>query len=121
IEGLTTLPSGALLLAAERDERGLIEVWRGEVRGWPMGAPPLALPGQRRADFSALARDGEDVFAVLRAASAVVKLARQADGGWSETVMWTFGATENAPTNAYLDATFGQAEGLTLTPTHVWI
>ncbi|HKO90030.1 MAG TPA: esterase-like activity of phytase family protein, partial [Polyangiaceae bacterium] len=123
LEGLTVLPDGALLLAAERQPRGLVELGAGrEPRRqlWPMPESAWPVPRQRPADFSDLSSSDGRVYALVRNAHLVVRLVRSGSG-WREERAWSYRAAENDPRFVYADTTFGLGEGLAIGPHEVFI
>jgi hypothetical protein len=118
IEGIAVLGGSTLLVAAERDPRGLIELQ-------PLNRPEVVLvqrmehsvhpvaPG-RGPDFADLAVWRDRVFALSRNQHLVVELRRTTDGRWEEGTAWSFAATENDPRHRYVDRTYGMAEGLAI-------
>lgn len=114
-EGLVRLPDGRLLLAAEREPRGLVELSFGggaaEARAWQLPASKHPAPKGRCDDFADLTLAGDQVFALYRNAHLVQRLERGATD-WQEREAWSYAATENDPRFAFDDATFGLAEGL---------
>jgi hypothetical protein len=121
LEGVAALPGGELLLAAERQPRGLIELGRGAsplVR--VMEESAWLVPQQRPADFSDLTVVDGRVYALVRNAHLLVRLERTTQG-WREERAWSYAATENAPRFVYADTTFGLAEGLAIGPNEIFI
>jgi hypothetical protein len=123
-EGITRLPAGGLLLAAERQPRGLIELdvdrAVGSARAWAMPESAYPLPVGRSPDFADLAILGGQVYALLRNAHLLVQLRRTALG-WEEGEAWSYAAAENDDRFAYADRTFGMAEGLAFGEDKVFI
>ena len=130
IEGLCPLPDGRWLVAAERSERGLLELRPNEdasgayaIHAWAMPVGPYAdrLPLLRPADYSDLALDGERVFALSRNMGLVVELRPGRDGEtpWVERAAWSFRAAEAAYPFAY--AFHGLMEGLAVRGHQVWL
>lgn len=124
LEGIARLADGRILLAAERSERGLIEMPAdGELsraQAWNMSMSAFALPHGRTPDFSDLASFENELFALVRGAHLVVKLERTT-AGWAEGAAWSFAATENDDRFGYLDRRYGVAEGLALDGNRVYL
>lgn len=126
LEGLALLPNGKLLLAAEREPRGVLE-WslsadpsatQGRAWAWPSAA---AGPFGRRPDVGDLAvTDSGGLYALLRGEHLVARLLPQA-GGYGEAGAWSFADTENEPRHRYRDMRYGRAEGLAFGPQQVFI
>jgi hypothetical protein len=116
-EGLLRLPSGALLLAAEREPRGLMKLARdlsvSSGGTWAMPSSAYAVPLERAADFCDLAMAGDRVYALMRNAHLIVEL-QETPNGFREGAAWSYAAAENAPEFAYADPRFGLAEGLAI-------
>src|SRR5690606_6284304 len=117
VEGVARLSDGRLVLAAERSERGLIELpASGELshaRAWSMPRTPFALGGTRLPDFSDLATADGALFALVRNGHLVVRLERTS-AGWNEQQAWSFARAENDAQHAYFDRRYGVAEGLAM-------
>jgi hypothetical protein len=124
LEGLTMLPDGALLLAVERQPRGLIELAPdGESRApqlWAMPESVWPVPRNRPADFSDLTFCDGRVYALVRNAHLVVRLQRTTRG-WREERAWSYAAAENDPRFVYADTRFGLGEGLAIGPSEVFV
>lgn len=124
LEGITALPSGDILLAAERDPRGLIQLPSNldatNARIWRMPNSNCAAQGVRPNDFGDLTSVDDQVFALARNTHQVVRLA-PGRGGWQEQEFWSYAQVENDPRYAYRDRTYGLAEGLALDREHVFI
>ncbi|HEY6729111.1 MAG TPA: hypothetical protein VI197_34110 [Polyangiaceae bacterium] len=124
LEGIARLDDGRIVVAAERSERGLIEVPAdGELAralAWNMAASAFDLPTGRTPDFSDLASFENQLFALVRGAHLVVALER-ALAGWVEREAWSFAATENDDRFGYLDRRYGVAEGLALDGNRVYL
>ncbi len=124
LEGLARLPDGRLLLAAERSQRGLIELPAdgdlARAKAWSMPQSAFSLPPGRLPDWSDLAIDQGQVFALLRNGHLVVQLRREASG-WREARAWSFAKTENDDRYAYRNRKYGVAEGLALDGNYIYI
>jgi hypothetical protein len=115
-EGLVQLADGRLLLVAERQPRGFLELSLGDQQlsaaAWRFEGGSFA-PAQagRVHDFTDLTIADGQVYALERNAAAVVRLERSGNA-WVEREGFTFGKTENDARFAYADRTYGLAEGL---------
>lgn len=129
LEGIARLPNGRILVAAERDLRGLIELPasglrdehdRAGVQAWAMPDSICTPPPGRGNDFADLAIWNGQVFALERNCHVVMRIERTA-AEWIERGGWSYARTENDPRFAYHDRAFGVAEGLALDDHHVYI
>jgi hypothetical protein len=131
LEGIARLPSGRILVAAERDVRGLIELPAGglrdehdraqvDVQAWAMPDSICTPPPGRVNDFADLAVWNGQVFALERNCHVVMRIERAATA-WVERGGWSYARTENDPRFAYHDRRFGVAEGLAIDEQHVYI
>lgn len=137
LEGVARLADGTLLLAAERDAPGLIQVppaaggrvqaglanpgvTKPEIRALTVPDCGCLHTARRHADLSDLTTSGTQVFALARNEQRVVRL-EQKGGSWEAVEAWSFKATENDPRYAYLDQRFPLAEGLVVTEDHVYV
>jgi len=133
IEGVVRLPhGGGLLIAAEREPRGLIElpavpVGARDDEGWSRGArawvlPPAKCPPPpgRGDDLADLTVWQGNVYGLERNAHLVSRLERDATT-WVEREVWSYARTENDPRYAYENRAFGLAEGLALDANHVFL
>ena len=125
-EGVAWLGPNHWLGAAERETRGLVELkGTGEARNieaWSHSDSPYLgkLPLTRLPDYSGLHADGEKVYALFRNAHLVVRLEKR-DGNWEETTAWSYAHIETDPRWAYRSQTYGQAEGLVVDGSEVYI
>ncbi len=104
-----------LLLAAEREERGLVEV-QNEPAPRPVRAVSVAPSGlphptthKRTSDFSGLAAANGKLYTLERNDSAVCRRARD---NFAIEQCWSYAFAENNPDHVYKDTSYGQAEGL---------
>lgn len=114
-EGLTRLPDGGFLLAAERQPRGLLGYT--EESGFiaqPMPATRYAgeLSLLRPPDFTGLDYHAGKVWVLHRNAGLVGTLERAVNGWREGPVAWSFQAILESPVYAFRDSRFGLAEGL---------
>jgi hypothetical protein len=129
LEGLARLPNGRILVAAERDLRGLMELPAGGMRdendrtgveAWAMPDSICTPPPGRGNDFADLAVWNGQVFALERNCHVVMRIERTATE-WAERGGWSYARTENDPRFAYQNRAFGVAEGLAIDDHHVFI
>jgi uncharacterized protein YjiK len=124
-EGLVRLPDGRLLLVAEREPRGFVELSLSDqqlsVSAWRFAGGDFAPsePG-RVHDFTDLTIAGGQVYALERNASAVVRFERSGNA-WVEREGFVFGTTENDARFAYADRTYGLAEGLAIDRHRIYV
>jgi hypothetical protein len=125
IEGLAVLRDGSLLLAVERQPRGLIEVTGGlsptRVCAQNLDASHHPIPAPRKYDFGDLCVWRDRVFALGRNQQLVVELLRAPDGAWTEGEAWSYATTENAAPHRFVDMTFGQGEGLAIDDAFIYV
>jgi hypothetical protein len=124
LEGILRLSDGRLLLAAEREPRGLVELpANAEVSGaraWSMPESKYPVPAGRNADFADLASADGDIYALERSSHLIVRLERT-ENRWEEREAWSYARTENDPRFAYGDSRYGVAEGLAIDRDHVFL
>ncbi|NDV63448.1 hypothetical protein G0Q06_13365 [Puniceicoccales bacterium CK1056] len=125
-EGVAWLGPNHWIGAAEREKRGLVE-WSGldsslEIEAQLHMESPYkgALPLMRLPDFSGLHADNSNLYALFRNAHLVVQLEKR-DGVWEETAAWGFENIETDPRWAYRSQTYGQAEGLVVDGSDVFL
>lgn len=123
-EGITRLPSGELLLAVERQPRGLMELGRERTPAtaevWVMADSAYPLPAGRPADFADLTVVRGEVYALSRNAHLVTRLTRAGDS-WQEGQAFSYAAAENDPRLAYESPVYGRAEGLAVSDSEVFV
>ena len=123
-EGVVRLSDGRLLLVAEREPRGLVELTASDeklsVSAWRFDGGRFTPKDGRVHDFTDLALAGSDVYVLERNAAAVVRLER-AGNGWAEREGFLFGKTEDDPRFAYADRTYGLAEGLAIDRHRIYV
>lgn len=112
-----------LLLAAEREPRGLLET--PDAKGGTVEAyrlPNVGCPArpERPDDIADLSVLGGEVYALVRNAHLIARLTR-VDGRYREAGYFSYAQTENDPRYSYQDRTFGLAEGLALDEQHVYV
>lgn len=121
IEGITVGPGGSIFLAAERQERGLIEC--------PPGAAPLFFPIRssiailtppRIPDLAAIEWTGSYLIGLYRNAELLVRL-EKIGPAWKETQAWSFRSAVQRPDLRYIAGTFGMIEGLALSKDRIYL
>ncbi len=124
LEGVAHLSDGRLVIAAERSERGLLELAPGgdfeQAQVWSLPTTLFHLPAGRTPDFSDLTTHGDALFALIRNGHLVVRLRRDATG-WQEHEAWSFEQSENDPRYAYVHRRYGMAEGLAVDEHFVYV
>jgi len=120
IEGLAFLDKDHLLLAKEREPRGLVEWTRGTFTWFPLIETRLPLPPGRTPDFADLHADQGRVFALARNSEMLVEL-RKEKKTWTEGKAWSFSQSVRDPRYAYLADKFGQAEGLAMDDQRIYL
>lgn len=124
LEGIALLPAGELLVCAERQPRGLIEVdfeaRPATVRAFNYNDTKLELPGGRNADFTGLHADESGLYAVVRNAEAICRI-EYGESGLVEGEVWSYRHIVNDPALRYVDRRFGQAEGLCMDEERVYL
>jgi hypothetical protein len=124
LEGITRLDDGRILLAAEREPRGLIELPKShaarEALAWALPDSIYSTPDGRSPDFADLTTFAGNVYGLERNSHLIVRLERAADQ-WLEREAWSYALTENDPRFAYESKTFGLAEGVAMDDAHVFL
>jgi hypothetical protein len=124
LEGLALLDDGAIVLAAERQPRGLVEL-SGEpphrISALRMDGSDYPVAPGRSPDFADLCVWRGRLFALVRNQHLVVELIRHPDGSWREGEAWSYASTENSPEFRYHDDTYGLAEGLAISDDRIYI
>ena len=126
IEGLTRLPDGTFLLAAERSDRGLIALGPDAADKqklhfqWAINANqsniPPAIRKKGSIDFADIFYHQEKVYVLDRNAQSVVRITYK-DNTWEEQDFWYYGEAE-AHFHQY---PMGLAEGLCIDDTYIYI
>lgn len=124
LEGIARLDDGRIVLAAERSERGLIELPPdGDIsraQAWAMPESRFPLPGTRDPDFSDLTTFDSHLFGLVRSGHLIVRFERT-DSGWHEADAWSFASVENDDRFSYIDRRYGVAEGLALDRNRIYL
>ena len=125
-EGITFVAPNRLLLAAEREPRGLVDVELSPQYNIKAAAATLfqfsilPFPEGRTPDFSGLDFFAGQIYALQRNANAVSVLDRRIDG-YREGQAWSFDAVLESPQWRYQDMRFGHAEGLAVNADNFYI
>lgn len=121
LEGVARLDR-QVVVAAEREPRGLLEAADGSGPVVAYRLPSAACPGPRGRtdDMTDLSVSEGDLYALQRNAHLVVRLTR-VDGRFREAGRWSYARAENDRRYRYRDRTFGLAEGLALDEQHVYV
>jgi hypothetical protein len=124
LEGVTRLDDGRLLLAAEREPRGLLELPRTrnlrEALAWSMPESIYSTPDGRNPDFADLTTFAGSVYALERNSHLIVRIERAANH-WLEREAWSYARTENDPRFLYVNHGYGLGEGVAIDASHVFL
>lgn len=123
-EGVARLPGGGVLLAIERQPRGLIELGAQATAApqvWPLAGSIYPFQEPRTPDFTDLSLHRGVMYVLARNAHLIVRLERASGGGWREGRAFSFRAAEEAPAHRYEDRTYGLAEGLAVSDSEVFV
>lgn len=122
LEGIAKMGT-QLVLAAEREPRGLLEVTdagTGKVLAYRLLGATCPARLNRPEDIADLSVADGELYALERNAHLVVRLTR-VDGRFREAESWSYARTENDARYRYSDRAFGLGEGLALDQEHVYI
>jgi uncharacterized protein YjiK len=122
LEGVARV-GNQLVIAAEREPRGLLEVadgGGGPVVAYRLPRAVCSGPWGRTDDLTDLSVSEGELYALHRNAHLVVRMTRS-DGRFREAAHWSYARTENDPRYRYRDRTYGRAEGLALDESHVYV
>lgn len=121
LEGVTAGAHSTLILAAERQNRGLIEIRPDAPPAFfPLNTSIARLRPPRIPDLSAVEWTGRRLVAIYRNAELLVVLEKKQDT-WQETRAWSFSQTVRRPDLRYIADTFGMVEGLALAPDRIYL
>jgi hypothetical protein len=115
-EGLALMGDGKYLVAASREPRGLIQAdlsgGKQAIKSFLLDKSKVPLvAGRRKADFTDLAGDRNQTWA-LESASDAVCLLKWNGQEYSEGEYWTYSHVANDPKYRYVGLKMGQARGL---------
>jgi hypothetical protein len=123
-EGVTLSGSGAIVLAAERQSRCLIELTTpGDPAGaqvWSMQDSAYPYDARRSPDYSDLTTSGQSAYALARNVHLIVQLERTPEG-YREGRAFSYRSAENDPRYAYQDRTFGVGEGVAIGDRQIFV
>jgi len=121
LEGITSGPEGVLLLAAERQERGLIEWTSGSPAAFfPIRSSIATLHPPRIPDLAAIEWTGSHLIGLYRNAELLVRLEKSGTT-WKETRAWSFRSAIRRQEFSYIARTFGMIEGMALSKDRVYL
>ena len=112
-----------VVIAAEREPRGLLEVADGSgapIVAYRLPSAVCAGPRGRTDDLTDLSVSEGELYSLQRSAHLVVRMTRS-DGRFREAEHWSYARAENHPRYRYRDRTYGLAEGLALDESHVYV
>lgn len=116
-EGVAVL-DGRIVLAAERQPRGLVMSTAETPKAWRLADPAGPVPFGRQPDLADLAVAGGRLYGIARNEDALVALVPGPDG-FALGRRWSFArAVADHP---YADRRFGMAEGLAIDDRHVYV
>lgn len=124
LEGIALMGQHSLLLAAERQPRGLIEV---DMRGdrftysvYKYEDSSVPVPEGRNSDFTGIYTENESIWALNRNADAVSRIGF-GDDHLVAYEIWSFADAVNKPELKYENMRFGMAEGICMDEDRVYI
>lgn len=123
LEGIALVAGDEVIVAAERQNRGLMRVklpFSGAVEVLEFPVAHLAIPWQRSPDLSDLTFEGDQLYGLIRAASALCRLDWE-HGVVTETQCWSFETIENLPELQYENMRYGRGEGLAIEGDTVYV
>ena len=124
LEGITLIRENLVVLVAEREPRGLIELDLKEnapiVHAYNLDEPLIPMPKNRPPDFSGLYSENDKIYVLQRALHCVSQLVKEGET-FKEAKFWSFENTENDPEYIYSDTRYGLAEGLFMDDRYVYI
>lgn len=123
LEAITVVDSSRILVAAERQPRGLLRidgrVDPPRIDAWKMDTTDLAMPDGVSPDFTGLTwRDG-NLFVLERNGYAITRL--DGPGPYATDGTWSFRESVYRPDLQYVDMTYGMAEGLAIDAEYIYI
>lgn len=116
-EGIARIGENHFIGAAEREPRGLVEF---QINGDSVTSSPQEMDHSlysnrlnflRIPDFSGMDSDNGRIYALFRNAHLLVRL-QKTQSGFEEAEAWSYQHIETDPRWAFIEQTFGQAEGL---------
>jgi uncharacterized protein YjiK len=125
-EGIARIADNQFIGAAEREPRGLVEftVSGDSVTCFPhvmeYSSYSNRLNFLRIPDYSGMDTENGQIYALFRNAHLVVRL-HKTESGYEEAEAWSYQHLETDPRWAYIEQTFGQAEGLVVRGREVFL
>lgn len=124
LEGICLLPDGTILLAAEREERGIIECTLSGaeplVSAYPCEQARYPFPSNRSPDFADLFYWNNRIFAIERNADLLVELSKK-DNAYQEVKAWSFQQILSSEDYLYSDMSYGMAEGFYIDDKNIYV
>ncbi|MFC1715115.1 esterase-like activity of phytase family protein [Candidatus Poribacteria bacterium] len=124
IEGIALTGDGRLVLCAERQPRGIIDVDISqtpcEIRALKCDTTKIKFPENRPLDFTGLFWEREALFVLQRNAYAISELAYN-DQSFEEKNFWSYDAIVTSERYRYSDMTYGRAEGLCMNEEKIFV
>ncbi|MEE2710012.1 MAG: SdiA-regulated domain-containing protein [Gemmatimonadota bacterium] len=115
LEGITWIDEFRMLVAAERQPRGLIEIDRTttpftyHIYNYDRTSVPV--PDGRTIDFTGLYAEGEDIYSLNRNAETITRIS-YGELELAEHEIWSFSSIVNKDEFRYENMEFGMGEGL---------
>lgn len=123
-EGITHIGANRLVLCAEREPRGIIELTldgdKLAVEAYTRNESKFPFPKGRPPDFAGLYWDGNSLYALERNAYLICKMTRGEDG-YEEGPAWSYESIVTSEELRYSSMRFGKAEGLCMDDERVYV
>ena len=124
-EGITHIGVNRLVLCAEREPRGLIELTLDgdgpDVEAYTRNESKFTFPKGRPPDFAGLWWDGGALYALERNAHLICKMTRGEDGYEEEGSAWSYESIVTSDELRYASMRFGKAEGMCMDDDRVYV
>jgi len=124
LEGICCISPNELILCAEREPRGLVEINLEktpiQVYAYPSEDSKFIFPQGTSKDFSGLCRYKNEVYILERNAFLIGQLKR-VKNQLIETIGWSYRHIETMATYRYSDMKFGKAEGICIDDNYIYI
>ena len=125
LEGICRLAENKILVCAERQDRGFLEIDLTSdpvfVHAYPSEQSKFKFPPGIRKDFSGLYFYKNAVYVLQRNAFVIARLKRDKIHHLVETDGWSYRHIETMPPYRYADMTYGKAEGLCIDEQYIYI
>ncbi len=124
LEGITWIDESRMLVAAERQPRGLIEIDRTtapftyHVYNYDRTSVPV--PDGRTIDFTGLYAEGEDIYSLNRNAETITRIS-YGEPDLAEHEIWSFAGIVNRDEFRYENMEFGMGEGLCMDGEKIYV